>query len=185
MALAFRQQLAVGQIGESQIAAWLRARGYSVLPVYETEINTGKGPRLFTPHGESIAPDMLVMRGTDIRWIEAKHKTVFSWWRIGACWETGIDIRHYEEYLSIDAQHPYPVWLLFLHTSSVPDARDMPYCPPACPIGLFGGRLSRLRTLVSHTSDRHGKSGMVYWKHTDLQLIAALDEVIAAANSGM
>ena len=56
VASSFQENLHVGQIGESLIAAWLKSRGNSVLPVYEVEIDTGKGPRVFSPSGQIVAP---------------------------------------------------------------------------------------------------------------------------------
>lgn len=76
---AFAQTLEFGKIGESDIAYWLRDRNNCVLPIYEKEIDEGKGPRLFSPNGEHIVPDMLVL--PEVEWIEAKHKSVFTWHR--------------------------------------------------------------------------------------------------------
>lgn len=179
----FQKQLAFGQIAETYIALWLRrCKGYSILPVYEKEIQNGKGPRFFTPERELVAPDMLVMRAGEIRWIEAKHKTVFSWYGKGGYWETGIDLHHYKQYLAVAEQHPWKVWLLFLHQSDCPDPRDIERwsAPPRCPTGLYGGSLDYLKTRISHTDPRWGRSGMVYWAHQTLKPLATLDEVRAA-----
>ena len=46
-------------MGESLIARWFRERGYNILPVYETELNTGKGPRVFAAQCEIVAPDLI------------------------------------------------------------------------------------------------------------------------------
>ena len=58
----FDQQLAFGKAAESSIARWLIGRGCSVLPVYEKIINDGKGPQVFTPSGDVIAPDLFVYK---------------------------------------------------------------------------------------------------------------------------
>lgn len=182
----FNENLAFGKIAESQIALWLRrARGWAVLPVYEVEQQTGKGPRFFAPRDELIAPDMIAMRGDRVRWIEAKHKTVFSWWGKGKCFETGIDLHHYEHYQRIASEYPFEVWLLFLHVSDETDTRDIVRwdAPARCPVGLFGGTVPYLSRNESHRDDRHGPSGMVYWKHNTLRLIATLDEVQSAASA--
>ncbi|MCG8351023.1 MAG: hypothetical protein MI924_24910 [Chloroflexales bacterium] len=174
----FARQLAFGQLVETQVAMWLRrARGWSILPVYEKEIDTGKGPRFFGPQTQIIAPDMLVMRGTDVRWIEAKRKTVFTWHRISQQWTTGIDLRHYQDYCRLAAATPWDIWLLFLHTSSQPNPRDLSHCPPLCPTGLFGETLTFLRSHENHRHGNWGPRGMVYWAHTSLRKIATLDEV--------
>src|SRR5690606_24110330 len=88
MTTAFARSLSVGQLGESQIAQWLNRRGWAVLPVYDVEMNTGKGPRLFAPDDKLIALDMFAFHPSKraALWIEAKHKTVFTWHRISRKW---------------------------------------------------------------------------------------------------
>lgn len=176
----FQEQLAIGQAGESAIAQWLRRRGYTVLPVYEKIIDTGKGPHLFLPGESLIAPDLFVFRGSSAYWLEAKHKSAFSWYRIGQRWVTGIDLHHYSQYLRVNESTPWPVWLLFLHRGG--QAKDSPANSPA---GLFGNTLDVLAKNESHRSDRHGKSGMVYWAHSSLKYIASVDEVIQRATYAM
>lgn len=171
----FQEQLAFGQIAEWQIEVWLRrAAGCCVLPVREGG-RDNQGPRIFLPIGNLIAPDMLVIKGKDVRWIEAKHKTVFSWHRMTHRWTTGIDLRAYEQYQEVASITPWPVWLLFLHSSSDSKERSEP-----CPTGLFGGELSYLTENENHRSDRWGRSGMVYWAHETLRLIATKEEIDSA-----
>jgi len=170
--MSFKASLAVGQVGESLIAQWLKGRGWSVLPVYELEIDSGKGPRLFAPNDDLIAPDMLAFKAGNALWIEAKHKTAFSWYRIGGYWVTGIDLRHYEHYIRIDGESPWPVWLMFLHKGG--QAKDSPADSPS---GLFGHKLAELRLCESHRSLNWGKSGMVYWAYSSLHRLATLAEV--------
>lgn len=175
----FQTYLATGQVGESRIARWFQHRGFSVLPVYEKELHTGKGPRLFTPHGQRIALDMFVFSGSgrQAAWIEAKHKSVFSWHRKTGQWVTGIDLRHYQDYLRIADETPWPVFLLFLHAQDRMDRRDEPW---PCPTGLFGGPLQDLRRREHHRDMRWGASGMVYWAHGTLHQYATLAAVDAA-----
>lgn len=172
-ALSFNRSLPFGQLGESKIALWLRARGHYVLPAYEKEIENGKGPRLFCPNGELVVPDMLVFRGKEVNWIEAKHKSVFSWYRIGQRWVTGVDERHYLDYLEVARLSPWPVWVLFLHEKDRDASRDEPW---PCPTGLFGQNLDVLKGCISHTSPNWGK-GMVYWARESLMLMATLERV--------
>ena len=171
--MAFSDTLRYGQAGESAIAHWLCGRGYTVMPVYEKIFDTGKGPQLYLPNDEKlIAPDMLAFNGSNIRWIEAKHKTAFSWHRISNKWVTGIDLRHYNDYLKVASMSPWPVWLLFLHRGG--QAKDS---PPNSPAGLFGNPLDYLKENENHRHDNWGKSGMVYWSRDKLQLIASLEEI--------
>lgn len=175
----FSENLAFGQVGESAIARWCKSRGHCVLPVYEKEIDSGKGPRLFAPSGQIVAPDMMVIpQFGDVVWIEAKHKTVFSWHRISRRWVTGIDLHHYQQYQEVEHRSARRVWMFFLHRSDTPAEIDISHgCPPQCPVGLFVQSLRRLMLSENHRSQRHGRSGMVYWAVESLKLQATLDEV--------
>jgi len=172
----FSEKLAFGMIGESMISKWLNKKGWCVLPAYQLEVNQNKGPSLFTEKGNYITPDMFAFapNNKNALWIEAKHKTVFSWHRISQKWVTGIDIRHYLDYIEVNKMSPWPVWLLFLHTKNRIAKRAEPW---PCPTGLFGGLLDNLPNRESHRSNRHGKSGMVYWRHESLIKIANIEDV--------
>lgn len=174
MSEQFVQSLAFGHLAEGQIEAWLRrARRFSVLPVYEGG-RAKKGPRLFTPTRALVSPDMLAIRGKDIRWVEAKHKTYFTWYRIGKVWTTGIDSYYFDQYVQLSELTEIPVWILFLHSRS--DSVD-----GNCPTGLFGADVFHLRGCVDHEYKAYGKGGMLYWKHDDLHLLASIADVRAAA----
>lgn len=170
----FEAQLAFGQVAEGQIEAWLRqVRRFSILPVYEGGRDK-KGPRLFAPGRAFIAPDMLAIRGKDVRWIEAKHKTYFTWYRVGKVWTTGIDAYYFQQYLQLSTFTQIPVWILFLHSRS--DSKE-----GRCPTGLFGADVFHLRGCIDHESKAFGIGGMLFWKHDDLHLLASVSEVRAAA----
>lgn len=175
----FKKQLRFGKLGESKISSWVRSRGSYVLPAYEIEQQTGKGPRIFAPYGkEYISPDLLVFSHDGVSWIEAKHKTVFTWHRITQRWTTGIDRNHFHGYMQLADEWPWAIWLLFLHESATPDDRDINAgCPESCPVGLFGNELFYLSENINHEHDNWGKYGMVYWEHEKLKLIATLEEV--------
>ena len=172
----FAQTLAYGRAGESAIALWLRGRGNSVLPIYEKIINEGKGPQIYLPEGALVAPDLLTFRGESVVWIEAKHKTAFSWHRLTQRWVTGIDLRHYVDYQVVDLDSPWRVWLLFLHDGG--QANDSPANSPS---GLFGNDLATLLRCENHRSERWGKYGMVYWAIGSLRKLAEYDEVCPVA----
>jgi hypothetical protein len=182
-----------GRIGEGVIARWFRRRGHAVLPVYEKEISDGKGPRLFMPKGQLIAPDMAIflskMVSPDMRvmFVEAKRKSAFTQLRkanrYGVCgaWQTGIDERHYEDYCKVETQTGVPVWLLFLQEGG--QAKDS---PPDSPSGLYGQALSALKEKIDH---RHPNppprfKPMVYWNIDDLALLATLEELRGAHYKG-
>ena len=170
---SFAQSLEAGQIGEGLIARWLIRRGSSVLPAYQIEIQHGKGPRFFTPDGVFVSPDLLVFSGEKVTWIEAKTKSAFTWHRISRTWQTGIDLRHWHDYVKVDMLSNWPVWLMFLQRPGV--AKDT---PPGmvCPAGLFGNEVSRLVGSVHHEHEGHGPSGMVYWTDDALKKLADISE---------
>ena len=175
--MGFTEELERGLAGEAAIATWLRGREWYVLPAYENIISHGKGPRLYAPKRELIAPDFLVFRGDKCFWIEAKRKTAFAWHRVASIaepgWVTGIDLRHYVDYCRVDDETPYPVWLLFLHEGG--QAKDS---PPDSPAGLFGQTLGFLRRNEHHRHENWGESGMVYWGIEKLLHLAELCEVL-------
>lgn len=177
--MTFARSLDYGMAGESDIARWLRSRGAIVLPVYEKIISEGKGPQLFLPESSLIAPDMLVFQTGRTFWIEAKHKTAFSWHRITERWVTGIDLRHYADYCRVADVSDFPVWLLFLHEGG--QAKDS---PSDSPTGLWGSELDSLRENENHRHRNGGRGGMVYWAREcdggPLRLIATLDDLRAA-----
>lgn len=192
--MTFSEQLAHGKVAEGLIAKWLMARGNSILPVYEIEKSSGKGPQFFTRDAEHVAPDMIAFTGEGVMWIEAKHKTVFTWHRNTSKWTTGIDLRHYGDYLHVAKQTRLPVWIMFFHRDSAPSETDRRAgCPSECPTGLFGADLFRLVLSENHRSlplDRardgflgHGNSGMVYWAHSDLKRLASTTQVLACAGA--
>ena len=176
----FEQNFATGQLGESLISRWLQGRGHAVFPAYQIEHQTGKGPQLFAASGDLVLPDLLAFRAGEIKWFEAKHKTCFTWHRISRRWTTGVDLRHYEEYQEVAHRTSLPVWLLFFHPKARPSENDLAYgCPAECPTGLFGNDIQILTDCESHRSDRHGRSGMVYWAHESLRLVAQAEELAA------
>jgi hypothetical protein len=183
--MSFQREYSKGLIGESLIAAWFKARGNGVLPAYQVEIETGKGPQFFTADGDFVAPDMLVFGGQRsngrppaMLWVEAKHKTAFSWHRESREWCTGIDLRHYEQYQQVERISRLPVWVMFLHRQDRPSDRDLAAgCPSKCPTGLFGAALDSLKGCVHHRSANWGRDGMVYWTPSDFRLFANSDEL--------
>jgi hypothetical protein len=170
--MTFAQKLHQGHVGESVIASWFRRKNYHILPVYEIEKHMGKGPRLYSPRAEVIAPDMLVFTDGKTFWIEAKHKEAFSWHRKTHQWTTGIDMRHYRDYCIINDSTPFPVWLLFLQKGG--QAKDSPLNSPS---GLYGNSLSYLQQHENHRSEQWGRGGMVYWSIQHLKLLDTLDNV--------
>jgi hypothetical protein len=164
---SFSDQLENGKVGESLVAQWLKTKGYHILPIYEIADKQYKGPALYCCDGHDlVAPDMAVFRNGKVSFIEVKYKTGFSWYRKMNAWVTGIDSRHYDEYLKMRGLLAFPLWILFLQKGgSEKDSGESPS-------GLFGNEIDMLSKTISHRSERWGASGMVYWNIKDLQLIA-------------
>jgi hypothetical protein len=103
----FKKSLEVGKTGETEIAKWLLSQGHNILPVYEISEGQYKGPAIYSGDETIIAPDMLVFHQTKgVIFVEAKSKTAFSEYRIKSKkgythWVTGIDQRHFNEYLKV------------------------------------------------------------------------------------
>ena len=165
---------AFGRLGELHIENWLRrACRYNILSVYEGG-RANKGPRLWMANDtELVLPDILAMRDKDTRWIEAKHKSRFSWYRKRGYWTTGIDIFYYDQYQKVAQKTQWPVYLLFLHKQEMSDGRR-------CPTGLFAGEINHLLKNESHRFNGYGKGGMVYWRDSTLKRIATIREVMTA-----
>ena len=189
--MSFHRALEAGKVGESIVSLYLQSRGHAVLPVYEIEKSQGKGPQLFSIGKGLIAPDMLVFTASGAMFIEAKHKSVFTWHRASSAWTTGIDLRHYGDYLRVAKETRLPVWLAFYHRESIPSESDRAYgCPSECPTGLYAGELFDLLISENHRSKKfdptregfvgHGKSGMVYWAESTLKKIASKEKVESA-----
>lgn len=160
--MSFEQNLEKGQIGESIIANWLAGEeGWNVLPAYDIENPTGKGPRLLTDAGQLIVPDMLAFKNNEYMWIEAKTKSAFTWYRKTDEWQTGIDYTHFEAYISVFEKTKIPVYILFLHKPGS-KAMDTP-SGMVSPTGLYGQEISNLQKSVDHKD-----VGMVYWNESSL-----------------
>lgn len=181
----FQRKLVFGQIGESLIARFLRSRRWIINPCYEKEINNGKGPRLFLPFGaddtQLITPDIQAMRDRQVRWFDVKHKSACTYYRKNHRWQTGIDRRHYQDYLKVQKYTQWPVWLLFLQREAT--ITNAPPEVQACPTGLFGCPI----TLPYSDDGWYTRDGrrydMVYWGIEDLKLLATLQEVLDGATS--
>lgn len=169
----FEAKLAFGQEGEQTVSEWLQGRGHMVFPAYETEGKDLKGPQLFSTSGDLVLPDLLAFKGGKAIWFEVKRKTCFTWHRISGRWVTGIDLHHYNHYLEVAGRTEFPVWLMFYHPKSTPDARDVEHgCPASCPSGLFGGDITDLSRSENHRHENWGRNGMVYWASDSLKPLA-------------
>lgn len=155
--MSFEKKLAIGKVAESKIASWLISRGCSVLPAYEVIESKFGGPKLFCGDRSLVTPDMLVFSCNGIHWIEAKHKTAFSWHRKTERFVTGVDLHHWDHYKEVAKRTSLDCFLFFNHTGG--QAKDS----PPSPAGLFYGEINHLNENINHTHDNWGRGGMIYW----------------------
>ena len=162
----FTESLQIGHVAETKIAKWLISKGHKVLPAYQIVDNKDGGPKFFCKEGNFVTPDMLVFCGNGMVWIEAKHKTAFTWHRKTQRFVTGIDIHHWNDYIKVKELSGLPCWLLFNHIGGV--AKDS----PPSPSGLFTGEIDYVKQNINHTHDNWGRHGMVYWSMETLKKIS-------------
>lgn len=170
----FSEKLERELMGESAVSRWLIAKGWTVLPAYEVEVGRGKGPRLFTGDGQLIAPDLLIFNERKVMWCEAKTKSSFTWHRKSASWQTGIDGRHWRDYVEVASRTPFPVWLLFLQRPGGME-KETPEGMRS-PSWLYGNTIESLQGAIDHEFEDVGSGGMVYWRIDALQRIAGYED---------
>ncbi len=171
----FDEKLAYGKHKEHIISIWKQSQGAVVLPATDIEQHTGLGPRLLSGDGDIISPDLLSFDDGVSIWLEVKGKEVFTWYRILREWQTGIDRHSYDHYKKAYRKSSIPVHICFLHSNPNPWKGDLKYgCPKVCPIGYFS--IDMLNPF-EHYSEKHGRSGMVYWSHSDLVLEATIPQL--------
>ena len=173
-----RPETKQGFIGESLIARWLNSRGWNVLPAYQVESDEGKGPRLYLANFQQrITPDMLVFKDMEFRWIEAKTKSAFTWYRKTGTWQTGINRRHWRDYQAVRIETGLEIWILFLHQPGSA-AKDTP-TGMVSPSGLYGREILDLQKSVDHESDICGSK--VYWNMRTLIRMATWEDIMRTA----
>jgi len=172
--MGFKESLIIGKTGESKIAKWIISDGGQVLPVYEIAENQYKGPALYCEGTTLVAPDILMFKKGELRWVEVKTKSSFSWHRKTERFVTGIDLHHYADYLKVKDVTNTQLWLLFLQGLGI--AKDTPDDKMA-PTGLFGGEISDLKQNENHRHDNWGKHGMVYWAVDKLLKISNYEDI--------
>ncbi len=182
----FHERLARGQIGESLIARFLRRRNWILFPAYEKEINNGKGPRLFLPFGfdekQLILPDIQGMNTLSqlVYWFDVKHKSACTYYRKNKRWQTGIDLRHYQDYLKVQKFTKWPVWLLFLQREAT--ITNAPPGVKPCPTGLYGCPITQPYSDDGWHWSYGKRCDMVYWGIDDLKFMAPLQAVLDETN---
>jgi len=162
----FKRSREIGRVAEDRVAAWLETLGLSTLRSYLAG-GEDKAPRLQTPQGTRIVPDLLGFDPHDQRWFEVKWKqSCTSHFKSGTM-QTGFDARHHTDYLAVQATTGIEVVVLFLHEEENE---------------VRGGALDVIDALAySHTAAIHGKPVRFYRWH-DLQRFAKLSDLPLGAS---
>lgn len=166
-----------GKDGKSYPARRTFVSGISLLPVQ----TSSPAPHVANNAGDNewYTPEPYIKAAREVMWVEAKHKTAFTWHRITESWQTGINASHWADYQKVAEATPFiPLWLLFLQRPGV--AKDTPE-GMRCPHGLYGQNAEVLATCVDHFSDRWGTCGMVYWREESLRLLTSYEDVTGTA----
>lgn len=112
----FAEALELGRVTEILIAAWLRGRGWKVLPAYEfTGLQGDKAPKLLGNPESLISPDLLGIFNGSAKWFEVKWKQSSDFTRITQRQETGIPLHHWRDYLQVKKESGLEVYLIFAH----------------------------------------------------------------------
>lgn len=181
---SFSSRLTHGRIGEQAVLKWLRYMNRVVLPVCDTLINIEFrercGPRLFVGNDALTAPDLLVFADDGVRWMEIKCKKYCTWYRNESLWMTGIDVRHFEQYIKVHQATCIHVDLVLYHPNETPRPKDVPHgCPEYAPRGVYCADILKLQEIYHHIGTDLDGNEMIYWDMQVLQpfLIAGTVEI--------
>ena len=167
--MKFANNLKFGLIGERIVAEIMRARGWSVVQI-GGQHGEYQGPRIELPMGLTlVSPDLIIMKGSNILWVEVKHKTQFSFHQNSKTITTGIDYHHWKQYLENDTYGSFPMWLFFVHEMA--SVQGMPFgsgvaVPEA---GVYGGPVRWLSQNYAHIHPNFGDHGGIFWDAAKLK----------------
>lgn len=160
----FHAQLDAAREWERSLAAWIRSRGWYVVPTYDfCGRGEDKAPKLLAPPGAEslVLPDLQCFRDGRAQWLECKWKARADRYRKTQQLTTGISRRLFDHYQRVEERTGFCVVLAFLHE------REQQ---------IRGGSLADLERCFSHdyTGERMGRFGMRFWRWLDIPLWAPL-----------
>jgi hypothetical protein len=151
---------------ERSVARWLMARGWLCLPVYDySGLSSEKAPKLeaFASEDSLVTPDLLVVRGGVLRWVEVKFKTSADVYRRTGSLDTGISLYLWQAYERVQRASGAQAWLAFAHrTEGV--------------ITLNSWR--EMDALSPRLSNGPDPGGSVFWPLEKLRVVAAYADVV-------
>jgi len=163
----FDQQLKRGKITEKQIAEYLKALGYHVLPTTDFAANGAPMLESADQSQSLVMPDLQAFVRGQGEWWESKLKSsAVATNRFAGRLVTGIDGIAWVRYCNVELKTDMPVAVVFVH-----EKEGEVRC----------GTLHQLSKIESHRSDRMGKGGMVFWKYESIPWWMSLEELKANA----
>jgi hypothetical protein len=165
----FEQQLARGKVTERQIAEYLKALGFYVLPT--TDFAARGAPMFEAQERERslVMPDLQAFGDGIGAWWESKLKsqaTQTDWLdgrRVNRL-VTGIDVEAWNRYCRVERETKMPVAIVLVH-----EHEQEVRC----------GTLAQLAEVESHQSARMGRGGMIFWAYEAVPLWMPLAELKA------
>ncbi|MGG5818730.1 hypothetical protein [Falsiroseomonas sp. HW251] len=163
----FRARLSYGGWAERIVSLWALGRGLTVVPLSAVPADDACGPRISTPDGVHVAPDLLMLGLGGSHFVEVKRKSAPTAHRISGTICTGIERRDLDRYLAVAKATKTPVDLMLVHDTGGAE--------------LLGGDVERLASLIHHEA-----GGMVFWDVDELDVLAEADEMdeLRAAMAG-
>jgi hypothetical protein len=149
-----------GRSGEQIVAERLKRKGCFIIPSYDySGEDNDKPPRLQGLLRSAIIPDLDVSRAGRRIWVEVKTKRRADWTRVTQRLEHGISLRHYNEYLDVQAITGTAVWLA-IYEEETGDVLVQKLADLAA-----GARV--------YTGWKMGRDGMVYFPRDAFRTISA------------
>jgi len=166
--LSFEQKLAAGRVVEEHVAAYMRKRGWWVVPSYEfSGKENDHAPKMVAPPGwrDLVLPDLQGFKDRRLVWLEVKSKTCCTLHHISNDLPvTGIAKRLYLHYQQVEIETGGTVYLLFVHEKENE---------------IRGDALTCLRTYEHHDwpDDDMDRGGTIFWEFSRIPLWGSREEL--------
>lgn len=151
MAIEFRErpEFILGSNGERLVAEFLQEKGFYVIPSYDySGEDSNKAPKMQGKKTAYVIPDLDICRAGLRRWVEVKTKTEATLFGKTGELQHGIDVRHFESYLSVQNESGNEVYLAIYELTPRPV--------------ILIASLATLEANVDHRGTSRGAK-MLYW----------------------
>ena len=117
----FIDKLKYGQDLENEIMRKLTNLGFVILPLSNLPSGQFRGPRLMSPSGDIVSPDIMAIKDGKAIFIEIKRKAYPSFHRATGEWTSRIEDRLYKNYSILSEASGLPVWVI----TKIEDGNDI------------------------------------------------------------